>query len=215
MSKDYTSTLNLPKTDFPMRANLPEREPQMLNFWEEIGLYELMLESSEGCEQYILHDGPPFSNGNIHMGTALNKCLKDFINKSKAMEGKRIIYIPGWDNHGLPIESAIIKKNSLNRKKMSITEFRNACRKFAGNYVDIQREQFKRLGVLGDWENPYLTMDPEFEAWGPGCSARCTRAASARGSSLSTGALTTRPRWPRPKLNIRPTHATRYMSGSG
>lgn len=164
MSKDYTSTLNLPKTDFPMRANLPEREPQMLNFWEEIGLYELMLESSEGCEQYILHDGPPFSNGNIHMGTALNKCLKDFINKSKAMEGKRIIYIPGWDNHGLPIESAIIKKNSLNRKKMSITEFRNACRKFAGDYVDIQREQFKRLGVLGDWENPYLTMDPEFEA---------------------------------------------------
>ncbi len=164
MSKDYASTLNLPQTNFPMRANLPEREPQILKYWEDIGLYNLMLKYSEGCEQFILHDGPPFSNGDIHMGTALNKCLKDFINKSKAMEGKQVVYIPGWDNHGLPIESAIIKQNRLDRKKMSITEFRDACRKFAEYYVDRQRDEFKRLGVLGDWEHPYLTMDPEFEA---------------------------------------------------
>ncbi|MGI6167254.1 MAG: isoleucine--tRNA ligase [Eubacteriales bacterium] len=164
MSKDYTSTLNLPQTNFPMRANLPEREPQTLKSWEDIGLYNLMLKNSEGCEQFILHDGPPFSNGDIHMGTALNKCLKDFINKSKAMEGKQVVYIPGWDNHGLPIESAIIKQNRLDRNKTSISEFRDACRTFAENFVNRQREQFKRLGVLGDWEHPYLTMDPEFEA---------------------------------------------------
>jgi isoleucyl-tRNA synthetase len=147
-----------------MRANLPEREPQTLKSWEDIGLYNLMLKNSEGCEQFILHDGPPFSNGDIHMGTALNKCLKDFINKSKAMEGKQVVYIPGWDNHGLPIESAIIKQNRLDRNKTSISEFRDACRTFAENFVNRQREQFKRLGVLGDWEHPYLTMDPEFEA---------------------------------------------------
>jgi isoleucyl-tRNA synthetase len=164
MPNDYTSTLNLPETSFSMRANLPQKEPETLKYWDEIGLYDLMVKNAEGCEQYVLHDGPPFSNGNIHMGTALNKCLKDFINKSKAMEGYRMTYIPGWDNHGMPIESAIIKQNKIDRKKMSIPEFRSACRKFAENYVNIQREQFIRLGVLGDWKHPYLTMAPEFEA---------------------------------------------------
>ncbi len=164
MARDYTSTLNLPKTDFPMRANLPEREPGMMKYWDSIGLYNKMLSSNEGGETFVLHDGPPFSNGNIHMGTAMNKILKDFIVKSKTMEGYRAPYRPGWDNHGMPIESAIIKKNKLDRKRMSIPEFRSACEKFASDYVDIQRASFKRLGVTGDWDHPYLTMSPEFEA---------------------------------------------------
>ncbi len=164
MAKDYTSTLNLPKTEFSMRANLPEREPKMLEYWKEIDLYSKMLEVNEGKPSFVLHDGPPFSNGNIHMGTAMNKILKDFINKSKSMEGYRVPYTPGWDNHGMPIESAIIKKSKLDRKKMSIPEFRSACQKFAEDYVDIQRTSFKRLGVTGDWDDPYLTMKPEFEA---------------------------------------------------
>ena len=164
MSKDYTSTLNLPSTSFAMRANLPQREPEMLKYWDEIDLYSLMLKKNEGHEQFVLHDGPPFSNGDIHMGTAMNKILKDFIVKSKTMEGYYAPYIPGWDNHGMPIESAIIKKNKIDRKKMSISEFRDACHKFAQNYIDRQRSEFIRLGVCGDWQHPYTTMAPSFEA---------------------------------------------------
>jgi len=164
MAKDYTNTLNLPKTEFSMRANLPTREPETIKYWDKIGLYQRMLDVAEGRPNFILHDGPPFSNGNIHMGTALNKILKDFINKSKLMSGYRTPYIPGWDNHGMPIESAIIRQNKLDRKKMSIPEFRSACQKFAEKYVDLQRDSFIRLGVTGDWEHPYLTMSPEFEA---------------------------------------------------
>ncbi len=164
MSKDYNSTLNLPQTEFPMRANLPQREPDTLKYWQEMDLYHTMLEESAEKPTFLLHDGPPFSNGNIHMGTALNKILKDFINKSKVMEGYRVPYIPGWDNHGMPIESAIIKQNKLDRKKMSIPEFRTACHKFAQKYVDVQKGQFVRLGVSADWDKPYLTMDPAFEA---------------------------------------------------
>ncbi len=164
MAKDYTSTLNLPTTDFPMRAGLPQREPEMLKYWESIDLYNKMQENAKDKPLYLLHDGPPFSNGNIHMGTAMNKILKDFINKSKAMSGYRVPYIPGWDNHGMPIESAIIKQSKLDRKKMSIPEFRNACHGFAENFVNIQRDQFIRLGVNADWEHPYLTMNKSFEA---------------------------------------------------
>ena len=164
MAKDYTSTLNLPTTEFPMRANLPQREPDMVKYWESIDLYQKMLDNAEGKPYFVLHDGPPFSNGNIHMGHALNKILKDFINKYKVMSGYRVPYVPGWDNHGMPIESAIIKKNKLDRKKMSIPEFRNACHAFAQDFVDIQKKQFIRLGVTADWENPYLTMDKAFEA---------------------------------------------------
>ena len=163
MAKDYTSTLNLPSTEFPMRANLPQREPEMLKYWDSIDLYNLMQENGKGKPLFLLHDGPPFSNGNIHMGTAMNKILKDFINKSKLMTGHRVPYIPGWDNHGMPIESAIIKQNKLDRKKMSIPEFRNACHQFAQDFVNRQREQFRRLGVSGDWEHPYLTMNRSFE----------------------------------------------------
>ena len=164
MSQDYNSTINLPKTDFPMRAGLPKREPDMLKEWYDIGLYEKILKKNEGRPAFILHDGPPFSNGHLHMGHALNKCLKDFIVRYKNMSGFRAPYTPGWDNHGMPIESAIIKQQKLNRKSMSIPEFRNACHEFAQNFVSIQRDEFKRLGVLGDWDRPYLTMDPKFEA---------------------------------------------------
>ena len=164
MAKDYTSTLNLPKTDFPMRANLPQREPEMQKAWEDEGIYEQMLKRNADKPSFILHDGPPFSNGNIHMGTSMNKVLKDFINKYKSMHGFRACYRPGWDNHGMPIESAIIKQSKLDRKKMTVPEFRDACHEFAQNFVNIQMDQFKRLGVLGEWDDPYLTMKPEFEA---------------------------------------------------
>ncbi len=161
---DYNQTLNLPKTDFPMRAGLPQREPEFLARWNDQKVYQTLQEKNKDRPTYVLHDGPPFSNGNIHMGTAMNKVLKDFVNRYKNLNGYRAPYIPGWDNHGMPIESAIIKKNKLDRKKMSIPEFRDACHEFAQNYVNIQRNQFIRLGVLADWENPYLTMNPSFEA---------------------------------------------------
>ncbi|MFA7098693.1 MAG: isoleucine--tRNA ligase [Eubacteriales bacterium] len=162
--RDYKDTLNLPSTGFPMRANLTIKEPEISKKWEGQNLYFLMQKKAEGLPPFVLHDGPPFSNGSIHMGTALNKILKDFIVKSKSMAGFRSPYRPGWDNHGMPIESAIIKKNKLDRKKMSIPDFRKACGEFASHFVDVQRLSFKRLGVFGDWENPYLTMDPSFES---------------------------------------------------
>ena len=164
MAMDYTETLNLPKTEFSMRANLPTREPDMLKAMYDKDLYHAMLKRNEGKESFILHDGPPFSNGNIHMGTALNKVLKDFIVKYKSMQGYYAPFIPGWDNHGMPIESAIIKQSKLDRKKMSISDFRRACHEFAMKFVGIQMDSFKRLGVLGEWDDPYLTMDPKFEA---------------------------------------------------
>jgi isoleucyl-tRNA synthetase len=164
MPQDFNATVNLPNTDFPMRASLPNREPNMLAAWDEMDLYGEMQKRNEGKPRFILHDGPPFSNGYIHMGTALNKCLKDFIVRYKSMTGYQAPYTPGWDNHGMPIESAIIKQNKLNRKKMSIPDFRRACHDFAQNYVNIQMGQFRRLGVLGDWAHPYLTMNPKFEA---------------------------------------------------
>ncbi len=164
MAQDYNATVNLPKTDFPMRASLPAREPAMLERWNELDLYHEMLKRNEGKPAFILHDGPPFSNGHLHMGHALNKAIKDFIVRYKSMTGYRTPFTPGWDNHGMPIESAIIKQQKLNRKAMSVPEFRSACQEFAQNFVNIQREEFKRLGYLGDWDHPYLTMDPKFEA---------------------------------------------------
>ncbi|MBR0161382.1 MAG: isoleucine--tRNA ligase [Oscillospiraceae bacterium] len=164
MAKDYNASLNLPKTDFPMRAGLPKREPDMLKHWEEMDLYHEQLKKNEGKPLFSLHDGPPFSNGDIHMGHALNKTLKDFINRSYMMRGRYVPYIPGWDNHGMPIESAIIKEQKLNHKEMSVADFRSACHDYAQKYVERQREGFKRLGVIGDWDNPYLTMNKGFEA---------------------------------------------------
>ena len=161
---DYNKTINLPKTDFPMRAGLPKREPEMLKRWQEQDVYNELLKKNEGKPLFNLHDGPPFSNGSLHMGHALNKSIKDFITRSYAMRGYYTPYIPGWDNHGMPIESAIIKQNKLNHKAMSVAEFRSACHEFADHYIDVQRDGFKRMGVVGDWEHPYKTMDPGFEA---------------------------------------------------
>ena len=164
MSKDFNATLNLPQTDFPMRAGLPKREPDMLKAWETLDVYNELMKKNEGKPRFSLHDGPPFSNGDIHMGHALNKAIKDFIVRSYAMRGYYTPYIPGWDNHGMPIESAIIKEQRLNHKAMSVSDFRSACQAYALKYVDRQREGFKRLGVIGDWEHPYLTMNKGFES---------------------------------------------------
>ncbi|UOO37654.1 isoleucine--tRNA ligase [Oscillospiraceae bacterium CM] len=164
MPVDYNATINLPKTDFPMRAGLPKREPEMLAGFYNKDVYGNLMARNAGKPLFILHDGPPFSNGDIHLGHVLNKCLKDFIVRYKNMTGFQAPYVPGWDNHGMPIESAIIKKSKLDRKTMSVPEFRDACHAFADNFVNRQREQFKRLGVIGDWDRPYLTMDPKFEA---------------------------------------------------
>ncbi len=164
MAQKYDATLNLPKTEFPMRAGLPKREPEMLRRWEEMDIYGEMLKKNEGKPLFNLHDGPPFSNGALHMGHALNKSIKDFITRCYAMRGYYTPYIPGWDNHGMPIESAIIKEQKLNHKAMSVADFRSACHDYANHYIDVQREGFKRMGVIGDWDHPYKTMDPGFEA---------------------------------------------------
>ena len=161
---DYKNTIITPKTDFPMRAGLPQREPAMLERWNKIDVYGQLLKKNEGKPAFILHDGPPFSNGDLHMGHALNKTLKDFIVRSYAMRGYYTPYVPGWDNHGMPIESAIIKKNKLNHKAMPVTEFRSACEAFAQDFIDRQMAGFRRLGVMGDWAHPYKTMDRHFEA---------------------------------------------------
>ncbi|MGI6711616.1 MAG: isoleucine--tRNA ligase [Bacillota bacterium] len=161
---DYSKTLNLPQTEFPMRGNLPKREPEILKFWEEISLYQKVQQKNTGQPKYILHDGPPYANGNIHLGHTLNKVLKDIIVKYKSMVGYDAPFIPGWDTHGLPIEQRAIKDLGLNRKKVSTVEFRQKCAEYALKYVNIQREQFKRLGVRGDWDHPYLTLKPEYEA---------------------------------------------------
>ena len=191
---DYNQTINLPKTDFPMRAGLPKREPEMLKRWQEQDVYHEMLKKNEGKPRFNLHDGPPFSNGALHMGHALNKAIKDFITRSYAMRGYYTPYIPGWDNHGMPIESAIIKEQKLNRKAMSVPEFRSACHDYARHYMDVQSEGFQRMGVLGDWEHPYATWTRALRPRRSRSSARCTRRAiSTRASSPCTGAPTTRP----------------------
>ena len=160
MTQNYKDTLNLPRTDFPMKANLPAREPEMLRKWEETRLYQQIQKSRAGRELFVLHDGPPFANGDVHMGTALNKILKDFVVKSQTMLGKRAPFVPGWDCHGLPIEYKVVKES----RELLPLEVRKRCEAFARKFINIQRDQFKRLGVFGDWENPYLTMDPKYEA---------------------------------------------------
>lgn len=166
MSKtiDLKSTLNLPKTDFPMKARLPEREPEQLAAWEQVGIYRRILESRSGAPLFVLHDGPPYPTGEIHLGTGLNKTLKDMIVKSKTMAGFRSPYIPGWDCHGLPIETQVEKKLGGKTSKVSAAEFRRMCREFAAVYVEDHKREFKRLGVFGQWDKPYLTMDPHDEA---------------------------------------------------
>ena len=160
MSQNYKETLNLPKTDFPMKAGLATREPEILRKWEQIDLYEQIQTARTAAELFVLHDGPPFANGDVHMGTALNKILKDLVVKSKTMAGFRAPFVPGWDCHGLPIEYKVVKET----RGLSPLEVRKRSEAFARKFIDIQRAQFKRLGVFGDWEHPYLTMDPAYEA---------------------------------------------------
>ena len=164
MPQDYNKTLNLPQTEFPMRGNLPQREPEMLSNWEDKRLYYKMISNNAGKKKYILHDGPPYANGDIHLGTALNKVLKDIIVKYKNMSGFCSPYIPGWDTHGLPIELKAMKKIGVENGAIPPLELRKHCKEFALSYVENQKEQFKRLGVLGDFDDPYLTLKPEFEA---------------------------------------------------
>lgn len=162
--KDYGKTLNLPKTDFPMRASLPEREPEIEKEIFENDLYEKILKKNEGHEYFVLHDGPPYANGEIHIGHALNKILKDTIVRYKALKGYYTPYIPGFDTHGMPTEKKAIEKLGLDRNKISVSEFRDTCLEFSKNYINKQIEGFKRIGVLGDWKNPYITYDPRLEA---------------------------------------------------
>lgn len=163
--QDYNATLNLPKTDFPMRAGLPKSEPVMLKQWEEEGLYNKLMEKNEGKPLFVLHDGPPYANNNIHLGTALNKVLKDFIVRYKNMAGFKAPFVPGWDTHGLPTELKARKEAGVNNSStISDVELRKICRDYALGYLDDQRNQFKRLGVIGEWENPYITLTNDFEA---------------------------------------------------
>jgi isoleucyl-tRNA synthetase len=165
MSKDYKSTLNLPQTAFPMKANLPVREPERVAAWEAAGIYEKMVgPADDAVPRFVLHDGPPYANGHIHQGHVLNKVLKDIVVKHRNMAGWRAPYVPGWDCHGLPIEIAVDKELGKKKREMSVAEFRRECRAFAEKWIDTQREEFKRLGVLGRWETPYLTMSYGYEA---------------------------------------------------
>jgi len=161
---DYKATLNLPKTSFPMKANLTEREPEILRSWEERGIYHKLRELRTDRQMWILHDGPPYANGHIHMGHALNKILKDLVVKSRSMMGYNAVYVPGWDCHGLPIEIQVDKELGDRAKAVGVLEKRRLCREYAARFIDVQRDEFKRLGVLGDWEHPYSTMDYHYEA---------------------------------------------------
>src|SRR5262249_48623328 len=165
--RDYSETLFLPKTEFPMRAGLPQKEPEILARWERIGLYEQLRNRSRGRTKFVLHDGPPYANGDVHMGTALNKILKDVVTRSQQMLGHDSNYVPGWDCHGLPIEWMIeeqYRAKGKNKDAVPIVEFRRECRAFAQHWISVQREQFKRLGGTGDWAHPYSTMDFAAEA---------------------------------------------------
>lgn len=161
---DYGKTLNLPQTDFPMRGNLPQAEPKVQQWWDEVDIYAKVQEQQQGKPKFILHDGPPFANGDIHIGHALNKILKDIIVRFKTMQGYDAPYVPGWDTHGLPIEQAINDREKVDRKTMSVTEFREYCAAYAMEWIEKQKTQFKRLGIRGDWKNPYITLDPQYEA---------------------------------------------------
>src|SRR3984893_3378841 len=161
---DLKSTINLPKTDFPMKANLPQNEPKALARWEQMGIYERIRQARKGMKTYVLHDGPPYTSGPIHLGQAFNKCLKDFVVKSKTMAGFDAPYVPGWDCHGLPIEIKVDKELGGKKLQMKPTDVRQACRKYAEKFLELQRGQFKRIGVFGRWERPYSTMTPQYES---------------------------------------------------
>ncbi len=161
---DYKNTLNLPQTDFPMKANLSQREPEILKKWQTLDIYDTQRKERKGKKKFILHLGPPYANGNIHLGTATTTILKDIVVKSKSLSGFDAPLVPGWDCHGLPIELNVEKKVGKPGQKISAAEFRVACREYATSFINTQREEFKRLGIIADWEHPYLTMDFKYEA---------------------------------------------------
>ncbi len=161
---DYKSTLRLPRTDFPMKANLPRREPETLRNWDEIGIYARLMEARKDAPLWVLHDGPPYANGRVHLGTALNKILKDFIVRARSMLGFRTPFVPGWDCHGMPIEHQVTRGLGARARTIPKLELRRLCREYAGKWIGVQRADFRRLGVIGDWENPYLTFAPEYDA---------------------------------------------------
>ena len=171
-AKDYSKTLFLPQTEFPMRAGLPQREPELLKYWNDIGLYDKLRQEAQGRAKFVLHDGPPYANGNIHIGHALNKILKDVVTKSQQMLGFDSNYVPGWDCHGLPIEWKIEEENYRSKGKQkpdfrdsaAMVAFRKECRAYATHWINVQREEFKRLGIIGDWDHPYQTMSYPAEA---------------------------------------------------
>ncbi len=163
-TKGYRDTLNLPKTSFSMKANLVQREPQIRKDWAKRGLYDKIRKARSGAALYVLHDGPPYANGDIHMGTVLNKVLKDFVVKYKTMTGYDAPYVPGWDCHGLPIESKVVEQLGEKAHEMSKRGIRADCMKYASKYAKVQSKQFQELGVFGDFENPYLTFEPVYEA---------------------------------------------------
>ena len=161
---DWKETLNLPRTDFPMKANLPTTEPAVLGRWAQIGLYAKIRARRAGAPKFVLHDGPPYANGQIHLGTALNKILKDFVVKSKTMAGFDSPYVPGYDCHGLPIELKVDRELGPKKRDMSIADFRRACRAYADRFIGVMTNEFQRLGILGDWDRPYLTMNFKYQA---------------------------------------------------
>ena len=161
---DYKATLKLPKTDFPMKANLPKREPEMLARWNDGDLYSRMLAARADAATWILHDGPPYANGRVHMGTALNKILKDFVVRSRSMMGFRTPFVPGWDCHGMPIEFKVSRDLGSKARNLTKLELRRLCHAEAEKWIDIQRKDFMRLGCIGDWFKPYITMDPAYDA---------------------------------------------------
>src|SRR5271157_4168000 len=163
MPDDKETQINLPQTEFPMKGNLANREPEFAKAWDEFGLYAKLLEKRKTRPMYILHDGPPYANGNIHMGHVLNKVLKDIIVRSRFFMNFNSPYIPGWDCHGMPIENKVIENMGSKRNEMSKLDIRKHCHEYAMKYVGLQKEQFKRLGIIGDWENPYLTLAKEYE----------------------------------------------------
>src|SRR3954466_10097989 len=162
--KALKSTLNLPQTPFPMKANLPENEPKRLAAWQQQQLYAQIRAARAEAPKYILHDGPPYANGAIHLGHALNKCIKDFVVKTKTMAGFDAPYVPGWDCHGLPIEIKVDEQLGRKKLEMAAIDVRKACREYANKYLDLQREQFKRIGVFGRWDDPYSTMSKVYES---------------------------------------------------
>ena len=188
--RDWKDTLNLPRTDFPMKANLPATEPATLARWEAMDLYGQIRERVAARRKFVLHDGPPYANGNIHIGHALNKILKDIVVKSRTMAGFDAPYVPGWDCHGLPIELNVERELGPKKRDMSVAEFRRACRAYAERFIGRSRDDFKRLGILGDWDHPYLTMDSELSGGDRRARSgvRRTRAWCTRARSPCTGA---------------------------